>query len=79
VVNLTVGAILALGANPKDPNLNRIHEIQVDPVGNTYQLQLVKGVIIPVPVCFRCPKSTLLFRIKGERVTQRAERPGPCL
>jgi hypothetical protein len=59
--NLTVGAALALGADPRDPNLSRIHEFDTDFQGQLVQYQLVGHVIrprlirmtgeAPVPLC----------------------------
>ena len=48
--NLTVGAALALGADPRDPNLSRIHEFGTDCDGQLVQYQLVGRAVKPVPI-----------------------------
>lgn len=51
VRNLTVGAALALGANPRDPHLSHIHEFTVNDRGQLMQYQLTpKGDIKPIPI-----------------------------
>jgi hypothetical protein len=67
VRNLTVGAALALGANPRDPHLSHIHEFTVDDRGQLMQYQLTpKGDIKPIPIKMAVPP-TLLTPSRTER------------
>lgn len=66
VRNLTVGAALALGADPRDPNLSHIHETvhgedccqyQYQLLSN-YKIELVKVLNQPTNFVSLCPSRT---------------------
>ena len=64
-VNLTVIAALAVGADPRDPNLNRIHDIVYKEEDCCqYQFQLVSGHIEPVKLLN--PPTDLHFRCSSQ-------------
>jgi hypothetical protein len=77
MANFTVGAVLALGADPRDPNLSRIHDTEVDNLGQLVQYQLTKkGVILPVPIKTAIPPTSLCSSMTESR-TKRFSRHLP--